>query len=372
MCMLGRSRLALFMELEGGSENLTPSALGRRLMRAMGDHLSVGTTKLDLQVTVGIGIASTEIDPAVLSAAAAASVRATQALGAIQVDGSPVRFIAVTHVPASSTRLFRRVLLPMLKDDDATAEIAFSRDEQVSVNGHTNGSGSPKAREARLLLVDPESSPDCTTHPALEVVAATAKRLGARPTISPAGDADSVLLNLYVTEPDAVVVVLQNDHSRRWANGDLSRSWERAANLTRTLLDAKVPVIALSMGASAAALAACVEQGATGIFDPEALDRELDRVTNDSSRSNGYEEARMPGRLPAPYDTLVHLTPSERRVLCYMMEGRSAVEIASTLVVSVTTVRSHIRSILRKLHVNSQLAAVALAFGTILDEESAG
>jgi DNA-binding NarL/FixJ family response regulator len=50
-----------------------------------------------------------------------------------------------------------------------------------------------------------------------------------------------------------------------------------------------------------------------------------------------------------------------------MMEGRAAAEIATTLVVSLTTVRSHIRSILRKLNVNSQLAAVALAFGTITD-----
>jgi len=32
-------------------------------------------------------------------------------------------------------------------------------------------------------------------------------------------------------------------------------------------------------------------------------------------------------------------------------------------VVSLTTVRSHIRSILRKLNVNSQLAAVAIANG---------
>jgi len=54
-----------------------------------------------------------------------------------------------------------------------------------------------------------------------------------------------------------------------------------------------------------------------------------------------------------------------------MMEGRTASEIATTLVVSLTTVRSHIRSILRKLNVNSQLAAVALAFGTLTDPPAA-
>jgi DNA-binding NarL/FixJ family response regulator len=57
----------------------------------------------------------------------------------------------------------------------------------------------------------------------------------------------------------------------------------------------------------------------------------------------------------------VLLTASERRVLFYLTTGRSAQDIADELVVSVTTVRSHIRSILRKLGVRSQLAAVAIA-----------
>ena len=70
-----------------------------------------------------------------------------------------------------------------------------------------------------------------------------------------------------------------------------------------------------------------------------------------------------------PYDTLVHLTPSERRILFYMMEGCSAADMAKELFVSLTTVRAHIRSILRKLHVSSQLAAVALANGTLAVEK---
>ena len=50
-----------------------------------------------------------------------------------------------------------------------------------------------------------------------------------------------------------------------------------------------------------------------------------------------------------------------------MMEGRSAGDIADALTVSLSTVRSHIRAILRKLNVNSQLAAVAIANGVRLD-----
>jgi DNA-binding CsgD family transcriptional regulator len=48
-------------------------------------------------------------------------------------------------------------------------------------------------------------------------------------------------------------------------------------------------------------------------------------------------------------------------VLFYLTGGRSAQEIAEELVISLATVRSHIRSILRKLGVRSQLAAVAMA-----------
>ncbi len=44
-----------------------------------------------------------------------------------------------------------------------------------------------------------------------------------------------------------------------------------------------------------------------------------------------------------------------------MMEGLNADEIAQSHFVAVTTVRSQIRSVLQKLGVRSQLAAVALA-----------
>jgi len=55
------------------------------------------------------------------------------------------------------------------------------------------------------------------------------------------------------------------------------------------------------------------------------------------------------------------LSPRETEVLGALIEGRSAETIASEQFVSLGTVRSHIRSILRKLGVTSQLAAVAAA-----------
>lgn len=56
------------------------------------------------------------------------------------------------------------------------------------------------------------------------------------------------------------------------------------------------------------------------------------------------------------------LTPRERTVLRLLFAGDKVRRIADLLGISEATVRSHVRSVLRKLGVNSQLAAVA-AFG---------
>ena len=55
------------------------------------------------------------------------------------------------------------------------------------------------------------------------------------------------------------------------------------------------------------------------------------------------------------------LTHREQVVLAELMEGHCAEEIAKAAFVSISTIRSQIKSILQKLGVNSQLAAVAMA-----------
>ena len=57
---------------------------------------------------------------------------------------------------------------------------------------------------------------------------------------------------------------------------------------------------------------------------------------------------------------LDRLSVRERQVLDRLAEGRQAVAIAIEFGVSLATVRAQIRSVLTKLQVGSQLAAVAL------------
>jgi len=64
---------------------------------------------------------------------------------------------------------------------------------------------------------------------------------------------------------------------------------------------------------------------------------------------------------PASSDPPPALTPRQREVLTLLGEGRPARQIAHTLVISETTVRNHIRAILRELGAHSQLEAVAKA-----------
>ena len=75
------------------------------------------------------------------------------------------------------------------------------------------------------------------------------------------------------------------------------------------------------------------------------------------SRPKPETEGRPTTRL-SPF---LILTPREQWVLAELMEGRTGDAIAKANWIALSTVRSQIKSILQKLGVNSQLAAVALA-----------
>lgn len=119
-------------------------------------------------------------------------------------------------------------------------------------------------------------------------------------------------------------------------------------------------------------LAQCVEAGAIGVISKKEPFEQLmyhvsDVVTGRTILSLGARE-RMLAELRehrasehnrmAPFE---RLTVRESEVLQDLMEGKNAERIANESFVSVATVRSHIKALLAKLGVNSQLAAVAMA-----------
>jgi DNA-binding NarL/FixJ family response regulator len=119
-------------------------------------------------------------------------------------------------------------------------------------------------------------------------------------------------------------------------------------------------------------LARCLEAGALGIaskangFAPVL--EQIRRAANGETVTPITEKTqlladldahrRATERRKAPFEAL---SSRERDVLRQIVEGQQAAAIALASYVSLATVRTQIRSILMKLEVTSQVAAVALA-----------
>ncbi len=128
-------------------------------------------------------------------------------------------------------------------------------------------------------------------------------------------------------------------------------------------------VLAVGVGASDIALAECVLQGAESAF---AIGDLPDEIWHALSQTNGEAATGRERCRSVPTTTVSARTgsggsccsPAASGGSCiHLTTGATAIEIAEKLVLSLATVRSHIRSILRKLEVSSQLAAVAIAQG---------
>jgi two-component system nitrate/nitrite response regulator NarL len=131
-------------------------------------------------------------------------------------------------------------------------------------------------------------------------------------------------------------------------------------------------VVMLTAETDQAVLASCLEAGAAGWVGKHASLDEVEDALGDvragtpligrAVREAMLEELRTHRATRrnalSPFE---QLTQREREVLAALIDGLSAEEIAETRYVALTTVRSQIRAVLRKLGVRSQLAAVASA-----------
>ena len=131
-------------------------------------------------------------------------------------------------------------------------------------------------------------------------------------------------------------------------------------------------VVMLTAETRRTVLAACLEEGAAGWVGKDTfLDQVVGALTDVlagtpligcTTREAMIDELRLErAGLRKALTPFERLTMRECEVLAALIDGLSAEEIAETQYVALTTVRSQIRSVLQKLGVRSQLAAVAQA-----------
>ena len=221
-----------------------------------------------------------------------------------------------------------------------------------------------------LVVVDTLGSRDKA--PALLVysVAELARRASFDVSMVAGAEISPTLHEVEQTAAGAVLVPICRAPIGAGSPANSLSAWEKPAALCRELTKRGVPVIAVMVGTPAVLLAACMAEGALGVIGGDDLNRLLHQLREHVAKRaktagtewfrRVVEQPTLPPRLHA----LSTLTSAERRVLIAMMQGWPASYIASSLVVSLSTVRSHIRSILNKLNVSTQIAAVAIGYGT--------
>ena len=114
----------------------------------------------------------------------------------------------------------------------------------------------------------------------------------------------------------------------------------------------------LLKNAEPAELVAAIRTVARGdaVVAPRATRRMLDLMADKLPAGDPAE--------PRADDRLVGLTPREREVLQLMAEGLSNTEIAERLVLSATTVKTHVGNVLAKLGARDRVQAVVVAYQT--------
>jgi len=364
VCPIGISSIAV--EFGSVASAVPLQVLGGRLARAIGplppfDHRTTGLTVAVGMVAPGDGEpADRMVEHARSAARASARALASGPIGhtpvtaAITVDesvdlrpGAPMHTAAVVGLHRRSLHRYRTGRV-----DGTPAFLPM-----VGTIGTATAEHVPGASGLSVLVVDPMATEaDGPGFPTL-TAAGVAKRLGCRTVTAAVPGTGPLMTTVDGAVVDLVVLILDGawvGRSPNWTNG----AWGLPSQLTNAYNDKGIPVLAVGAGAGAGALAACVAQGALALF---SLDRLADALRTLDGLSMG--EARRVAEIGFPdrFRALLALTAGERRILFYLTEGWAAQDIADELVVSLTTVRSHIRSVLRKLEVRSQLAAVAIA-----------
>jgi DNA-binding NarL/FixJ family response regulator len=206
------------------------------------------------------------------------------------------------------------------------------------------------SRRARVLVVD--------DHPLMvDALRVCLEAEGYDVVAAPLETRDAVLGTAAQLVPDVVLLDVQ-----------LGAGIGDATALVEPLVRNGATVVIVSGTTAAPRIGALVEQGAAG-FVPKT--RSFDAIVATVAAAAEHrplmttdERRHLLAQLRAARDrngALERLSPRESEILAALVDGKTTIEVAGDGYVSEGTVRCQIRSILRKLDVNSQLAAVALA-----------
>ena len=176
-------------------------------------------------------------------------------------------------------------------------------------------------------------------HGGMEVVG-TAGNVAAGVDLVAHADPDVAIVDIRL--PDGSGIELTRDLlSRRPELGVILYTGDSDAELLYDGLDSGARGYALKAGSMDELLHAIERVGAGGSY----VDPRLDRI---------LLSPRATANVP-------QLSPREREIMHLMAEGRTADAIADEISVSVETVRTHVRNVIRKLQARNRVHAIAIA-----------
>ena len=205
----------------------------------------------------------------------------------------------------------------------------------------------------RVLLVDDQAVVRAGLRMILE--------LGGVDVVGEAGDGEEAVTATAELVPDVVLMDLRMPGTDGVeATRRIVAAGSRSRVIVLTTFDVDQHVVdALRAGAAgfllkdvtADGLVAAVTRAAAGepVVAPEVLARMM---------SHFAQRPPTPGSLPPGFD---ELSEREREILALIGAGRSNAEIAAELVISMATVKTHVRHVFAKLDVRDRVQAVVLA-----------
>src|SRR3954454_5074646 len=135
--------------------------------------------------------------------------------------------------------------------------------------------------------------------------------------------------------------------------------------LARHLLEQRpaLGVMLYTGDADAELLYSGLDSGARGYALKAGSAEELVGAIQTIAAGGSYVDPRLDRILLSPRATaqVPQLSPREREIMHLMAEGRTAEAIGNELNVSVETVRTHVRNVIRKLRARNRVHAIALA-----------